>query len=218
MVKEKKIKAKTFVKAIVASCSEPFFTKPVQVFKDESNPPVPDVNREDLFYDGGVKEFIPIEHCAALEANVVWAISTHPQEDHRSPSNAANPPNIADALKWTIGMLLDEIARGDKFRARLYNRWHKTKEDIIQKAKALGLNDQDAESLVTFAHNDDLLYGLSLDELHMIAPEQHMKTSLKFEPAPMWKYYNTGYVRTRTPEQNNQELHQDDSMAPRDVA
>lgn len=214
MVKNKEIKAKTFMKAIVASCSEPFFTKPIQVFKDESNSPIPDVTSDDLFYDGGVKEFIPIEHCAALEAKVVWAISTHPLEDQHSSINAANPPNIADALKWTIGTLLDEIARGDKFRARLYNRWHKIKEDIIQKAKTLGLNDQDAEGLVAFAPKDDLLYGLSLDELHMIAPEEHMKTSLKFEPAPMWKYYNTGYVTARKLDQNNQTFYKDDSLAP----
>jgi predicted acylesterase/phospholipase RssA len=214
MVKDKKIKDKTFLRAIVASCSEPFFTKPIQVFEDEKNPPFPDVTSDDLFYDGGVKEFIPIEHCAALGADIVWAVSTHPLEDQHSEIDADNPPNIADALKWTIGGLLDEIGRGDKFRARLYNRWHKIKGEIIRKARTLGLSEQDAESLVTFTQDDDLLYGLSLDELHMIAPEEHMKTSLKFEPAPMWKYYNTGYVRARKLDTGNQTLFTDSSLAP----
>ena len=38
---------------------------------------------------------------------------------------------------------------------------------------------------------------LFLKELHIIAPPEHLKTSLEFNPAPMWRYYNMGYVTTR---------------------
>ncbi len=215
MVKDGRIDGATFVDAIVASCSEPFFTKPIQIFKNVADPPIPDVRPDDLFYDGGVKEFIPVEHCAALGAKVVWAVSTHPPEPEESDISAANQPNIMEALKWAVGALGDEIARGDRFRASLYNRWHKMKNEIARKAKSLGLDDDQAQSLVTFPdREDDLLYGLSLDELHMIAPEKHLPTSLQFDPEKMWDYANIGQARARALDHDNKTLYKDDSLKP----
>jgi len=49
MVKDGRIDGATFVDAIVASCSEPFFTKPIQIFKNVADPPIPDVRPDDLF-------------------------------------------------------------------------------------------------------------------------------------------------------------------------
>lgn len=216
LVRSGAIAQENFVKAILASCSEPFFTKPVQVFEGVADPPFDDVEPTDLFWDGGIKEFIPIEHCAALGADEIWAISTHPMVNEHSDIRAQDGhwPNIADAIGWTLGSLLDEVARGDRFRASLYNRWSRVRGEIVQRAEAAGLTAADAANLVQFDPDDDLLYGLSIDKLHMIAPEKHMHTSLKFEPARMWGYYNAGFVRTRSLCEAGDTLYDDDSLRP----
>jgi predicted acylesterase/phospholipase RssA len=213
-VRDGKITPESFVRAILASCSEPFFTKPIQVFGGVTDPPVPDATCDDLFYDGGIKEFIPIEHCAALGADIVWAISTHPLENEHSKIDADHPPSVVDALLWTVTSLCDEVARGDKFRARLYNRWYQTKSKIIARAIAAGLNDEQAAELVVFPPRDELLYGLALDELHMISPAGHMHTSLEFRPDLMWGYYNSGYVTARRLCEDGTTQYTDDSLAP----
>jgi predicted acylesterase/phospholipase RssA len=214
MVKDGRIDGATFVDAVVASCSEPFFTKPIQIFKNVANPPIPDVRPDDLFYDGGVKEFIPIEHCAALGAEIVWAISTHPPNPHQSKISAQNEPSLFEALKWAVTAMGDEIARGDRFRGNLYNRWCKIKNEIVKRAIAEGLNDVKANRLVDFSKDDDLLHGLLLKELHVIAPEEELPTSLEFDPGTMSDYLAKGYVRTEYLDQHNLTRYKDDSLKP----
>ena len=70
-VAEKKIKGSTFVKAILASCCEPVFTQPVQMFAEEDSG-----FKNDLFYDGGVKEFIPLEHTVISVAPEITVCSS----------------------------------------------------------------------------------------------------------------------------------------------
>jgi len=41
----------------------------------------------------------------------------------------------------------------------------------------------------------DFLHGYALPELHIIYPEEHLATSLKFEPAVMWEYELMGERR-----------------------
>jgi len=181
---DRSISRETFISAIVASCSEPFFVKPVRIIEFEKNHP----NRDDLFYDGGVKEFLPVEKAVTSGATEIWAISTHPLRPQATEWGAITAPDdvsFLDTLRWTIGGLLDEIARGDRFRAVVYYKWTEVRKLIEDHAPEL-LDDKTVK---------DFLHGLTLPEFHMIYPEQHLATSLKFEPAVMWEYELMGERR-----------------------
>ncbi len=178
------ISRETFISAVVASCSEPFFVEPVRIFEREKNHP----NRNDLFYDGGVKEFLPIEKAVMSGATEIWAVSTHPLQPAITKWGGRTDPDdvsFFDALQWTIGALLDEIARGDRFRAEVYYTWTKVRKLIENHAPEL-LDDEPVK---------DFLDGMTLPELHMIYPAEHLATSLKFEPAVMWEYELMGERR-----------------------
>lgn len=125
-VKENKIKPETFVKAILGSCCEPVFTQPVQIFEDEDSE-----FKNDLFYDGGVKEYIPLEHAVIEGAKEIWAISTSTLENQNTEWGRKKLPDQVDvlsALGWTIDAILDEVARGDRYRADNYCKVDKAKK------------------------------------------------------------------------------------------
>jgi predicted acylesterase/phospholipase RssA len=193
------IRPETFVNAVVASCCEPVFTKPIRVFEQETAGPFRQY-RTDLFYDGGVKEFIPLEKAVLLGADDVWAVSTHRLRDEETTWGGAAEPNhvnMLDALGWTISSLLSEVARGDRFRADLYIRWSRARNSIIEKAKAEGLSDAQAQALVVLNPNDDPTAGLKLDNLRLIYPSTPMQASLEFDPAVMFDYFLQGELAAR---------------------
>lgn len=185
-VKSGDVKKETFVKAILASCCEPVFSQPVQVFEDE-----PDSKyKDDLFYDGGVKEFIPFEHAVMLGATKIWAVSTHTLEDEPTDWGRGREPervNIIKALGWTIKSILDEVARGDRFRADFYFKAAKARDKIAQKVQEFGLNDSQVSQLFE-AMKDLTPEGKTLPELRIIRPSKPMHTSLSFDPAIMFGY------------------------------
>lgn len=210
-VAAEKIKAETFVKAIVASCCEPAFTQPIQVFKNENSP-----FKNDLFYDGGVKEFIPLEHAVTLGADEIWAVSTHPLQNEETDWGGTTPPDevaLLKALGWTVDALLDEVARGDRFRADLYFRWHKAKNEIIRKARELGLSDDHAKQLVDLPTNIDPV-GRSLPQLRMIYPRKAMHTSLEFDPAIMMGYLQDGLLTAEQFFNEGAPLYSDATLRP----
>jgi predicted acylesterase/phospholipase RssA len=183
-VKDGTIKPENFISAIVASCSEPFFTKPIRVFEGVSGHP----NEKDLFYDGGVKEFMPIEYAVTRKADTIWAVSTHPLKYEITEWGGTCLPEKASFLKalaWTITAFSDEVARGDRFRAEMYYRWSKIRDLLQEKAPDL-LDEQVIK---------DFLFGHSVKEMHLIYPSVFLPTSLKFEPATMWNYEMMGERR-----------------------
>lgn len=189
-VKAGKIGEETFVKAILASCSEPVLTKPVRVFENEVNSKY----RNDLFYDGGVKEFLPFEQAVALKANEIWGVSTHKLVSAETEWGGTSSPDdvgIIDALKWTISSLLDEIARGDRFRADIYFRYSKSVAGLKAVAVQLGLDDDKIESLIEPLKGITPL-GHSLKKLYLIYPTTAMRTSLEFNGRIMMGYLREG--------------------------
>ncbi len=205
-VKTGDITRHSFISAIVASCSEPFFTKPIRIFERDTDHP----NHNDLFYDGGVKEFLPIEKAVTCGADEIWAVSTHPLKFETTEWGSGTLPEEAsffDALKWTIGTFFDEVARGDRFRAEMYYRWTKIRELIAQRAPQL-LD----ERLVK-----EFLYGNVLPDLHLIHPANHLPTSMKFEPAVMWKYELMGERRAERMIRERTTQLSDDTLRPWDL-
>ncbi|UCC79980.1 MAG: patatin-like phospholipase family protein [Candidatus Zixiibacteriota bacterium] len=202
-VKNGDIDEDTFISAIVSSCSEPFFTKPVQIFEKEENHP----NCKDLFYDGGVKEFLPIEKAVSLGAEEIWAVSTHPLEFQITEwggNTAAEDVSFLKALAWTVGAFSDEVVRGDYYRAWTYFHW----------SKIIKLMKKEAPQLLNKPEVKDFLFGLSLPILHIIYPKDHLATSLQFEPATMWKYWLMGERRAKKMIEENATEISDENIKP----
>jgi NTE family protein len=192
-VGEGKIKKETFVRAILASCSEPVFTEPVQVYQDEPNSEF----RQDLFYDGGVKEFLPLEEAIRRDAEEVWAVSTHRLEHSETEWGERTDPtkvSIFKALLWTITSTLDEVARGDRYRAQVYYRSQKAIDAVNSLAAAGKLGDATKDQLLKeISHISELKVSNSgLKHLYLIYPEVAMNTSLDFKERIMMGYLRAG--------------------------
>lgn len=190
MVRNNQIAPATFVKAILASCSVPVFTKPVAVFEDETSSKY----RHDLFYDGGVKEFLPFEQAVKLGVDEAWGVSTHRLESAETDwggSGKADQVGILDALKWTVSTLLDEVARGDRFRADIYFRYSKGIASLKTVAAGLGLDNAQIESLVEPLGQIPPL-GHGLKKLYLIYPTRRMDSSLDFNERIMMGYLREG--------------------------
>jgi hypothetical protein len=154
-----------------------------------------------------VKEFLPIEKAVTSGATEIWAVSTHPLRPETTEWGGTTTPDdvsFLDALRWTIGGLLDEIARGDRFRAEVYCKWSRVKKLIEDNAPEL-LDDETVKGF---------LYGLTLSELHMIYPAEHLATSLKFEPAVMWEYELMGECRAEYMIRNGLTKMNDQTLRP----
>ncbi len=143
------IAPETFVDAVVASCCVPVAVKPVQVFRRETRGPFAEY-RHDLFYDGGVREFIPLEQAVLLGADNIWAVSTERLDTTPPRRDIPQKPrkvNVVQALSWAIRILVSEIARGDRFRADVYFRWARARNSIIAKAREAGLGEAEHRRL-----------------------------------------------------------------------
>ncbi len=191
-VKTGEIAPETFVRAILGSSVQPVFTRPVCMYETESQSPY----RSDLFYDGGVREFIPLEEAVLQGATEIWAVSTHPLREEETGWGKGTPPkkvNPLKALGWTLKMLVDEVARGDRFRADLYLRWARAREIIREKARHLGVPEERLEELLELPPEADPA-GLTLPRLYLIYPYYKMGASLEFDPVEMFDYFVNGQL------------------------
>jgi NTE family protein len=207
---DKKIKPTTFVKAVLASCCEPVFTKPIRVFEEEDSR-----YKNDLFYDGGVKEFIPFEHAIVQGATDIWAISTNTLTNANTDWGRTSPDkvNTLKALLWTIGATLDEVARGDRFRADNYRNVDRAKQEITKSARGFGLSDEqinhplDSMKMITPE-------GRSLPDLRVIRPSKPLRGGLIFDPAVMLQYLTDGELAAEKFINDGAPLYSDHTLAP----
>lgn len=191
-VRKREIQDTTFINAIIASCSEPVFTEPIKVFENEPNSPM----KNDLFYDGGVREFMPFEHAAIEGADEIWGVSTHPLKIKPTSWGGTTSPgdvNPLKALAWTIGAALSEVERDDLFRAYAYNRQNWTRRQIEAIANGLAISAVDRARLLK-ACDDMFPGGMKLAKLFIVTPANDMPTSMEFDPAMMAKYFNEGWL------------------------
>ncbi|UCD18304.1 MAG: patatin-like phospholipase family protein [Candidatus Zixiibacteriota bacterium] len=188
------ITAETFINGVVASCSEPVFTRPIQIYEHEAG----STSKDTLFYDGGVREFLPFDYAIKkLAADEIWAISTHPMKTEETEwGNSTKPDkvNLLKALGWTISLLLNEVERGDLFRAYAFYRLDRVKARIKEIADTLTLSPEDTAKLI--AACEDMFPGerAPLKKLYVITPSKPMNTSLEFDPAIMFTYHESGYL------------------------
>lgn len=180
----------TFVRAILASCSEPVFTEPVRVYEEEEESEF----QNDLFYDGGVKEFLPLEEAIRREARRVYAISTHrlqAAETGWGDDTAPDRVGKLKALTWTVGSMLDEVARGDRYRAEILFRTNRVRQ-LVERLLATG-RVSDSDGAMLRERIDQITgFGNKLEGLHLIYPKVEMRTSLEFNSRIMMGYLREG--------------------------
>lgn len=184
------IKDETFINGIVASCSEPVYTEPVRIFEQEVGHP----NRDDIFYDGGVKEFLPLEKAVDEGADEIWAVSTHPlttEPTHWGGGTEPNKVGLDKALGWAVNSALNEVERGDLFRGYAYSRQGWAKDEIERIVGSMNIGDNDIMRLREVC--DNIFPGKKpLAKLRVLIPPEPMPTSLEFDPAIMQNYFAEG--------------------------
>lgn len=198
-VADGKIKKETFVRAILASASEPVFTQPVRVFEEEAHDSAFGGLRTDSFYDGGVKEFLPLEWALTQGAKEIWAVSTHPLKYKEAPWGSTKPPDKVSILKvagWTLSSFLDEVARGDKYRAEIHYKIADGMDLMKAEMTAKGMSAVDADAIIAGAL-EVITDGRRLEDFYMIRPDHHLPTSLEFDPAIMEDYYLDGRIKAK---------------------
>lgn len=187
------ISAETFLDAIVASASIPLFCRPVRIFAREQG----HRQRKDLFYDGGVREFLPFNEAAKLQARRVWAVSTHPLKFNQTKwggNTAADDVNLLKAAKWVMDAALNEVERGDLFRALAYGRVGRARLRIEQIATDRSLDPATQRALLRVI--DDIFERVpdQVEDVYVIHPRKQMSASLEFDPATMLAYYVDGFA------------------------
>lgn len=192
-VRDGSISRETYIRAILASASMPLFTKPIIIYENEAGHPL----QKDLFFDGGVKEFLPVEYAVKLGATAVWGVSTHAPEFNESGHNSDDKPNLLKTLKWVLNSTLNEVERGDLFRAYSYLRVGQARKKIKQIASdanlEVGVTDQIVQAI------DGLFPDLPdvIGNLFIISPSRPMSASLEFEPDEMYQYFINGRLDGR---------------------
>jgi predicted patatin/cPLA2 family phospholipase len=182
----------TFVDAIVASSVQPVFTQAVQTFAREANHPM----RKHLFYDGGVREFLPFEEAVRRGAKTVWAISTHPlavKQTAWGGNTAPDDVNLLKAAWWTLSTLLNEVERGDLFRALAYYRVGRARQQIEKIVVDQQLTAPTRRELLKAMDNVFERIPDMVEKMHVIHPVAPMDASLEFNPEVMQSYYSEGF-------------------------
>ncbi len=181
----------TYVRGVLASASEPVFCQPIQVYKDEPGHP----NEKDLFYDGGVKEFLPLTYAYRNGATKVWAISTHKPKFNETDWGGTKAPddvNILSVLKWVLDSTLNEVERGDLFRGVAYSRLGRARKELTQLTDDFGLNAIQKQKLLKLLDNVFPFTSDQANGLYVISPSRAMSASLEFDPKEMYTYFING--------------------------
>lgn len=186
----------TFVDAIVASASIPVLCKATQIYASEPNHPL----KDHLFYDGGVKEFLPVGEAVRRQATQVWAVSTHPLKYNQTDwGKGTSPGNVKlfNALKWTLSSALNEVERGDLFRALAFYRVGTARSKVEQIIAAEALEPRVKGELLKVL--DDMFDRVPdmIKELRVISPKRIMSASLEFDTQVMLAYFADGYDLTK---------------------
>gem|GEM_PF-816977 len=184
-------KPETFVRGVLASASEPVFCQPIQVYKDEPEHPY----EKDLFYDGGVKEFLPLTYAFRNGATRIWAISTHKPEFNESEwagTTAPDDVSVLTVVKWVLDSVLNEVERGDLFRGVAFARLGRARRQVDKLADDLGLDDVQKQKLLKILDDVFPISSDQADGLHVIWPSRPMTASLEFDPKEMYRYFVNG--------------------------
>lgn len=114
-------------------------------------------------------------------------------------------------MKWTVGSLLDEVARGDLFRAEIYFKYRQAVDRLRTVASAQGIKAADLEALIEPLKKITPL-GHGLKKLYCIYPARRMDSSLDFNETTMLGYLREGrrvaqrFIDDGRPEFSNETL------------
>lgn len=186
------IRPDTFINGILASASIPIFCKGVKVYENEQGHP----NQSDIFWDGGVKEFIPVDKAVRMGATSVYAIPTHVIEPRGAAWAGTTDPNRANLikiLKWIIDSALNEVEMGDMFRAYAYLRVGQAREQIKAVAAEANMDQATTDKLTDIINSVFVNLDDRMTELYVIPPTEELTgEALEFDDNDMTRFFHLG--------------------------
>jgi hypothetical protein len=143
-----------------------------------------------------MREFLPLEEAVARGAKTIWAVSTHPLAMKKTAWGGTTSPEDVSLLKaagWVLSTLLNEVERGDLFRALAFYRVGRARQQIEQIADQQQLPAAARRQLLKVMDNVFERFPDLVEKLHIIHPMEPMEASLEFDPQVMLSYYAEGY-------------------------
>lgn len=168
----------TFMKAMLASASEPVLMPNVRI-----------INGGHQYTDGGVREVAPLKVAIDNGAEALYAIVLSPEQ--QVPSDATYTFVVKTLLR-IIDLFLQEVTANDVDNAILYNRAIRYLSQVQEKAATM-LTPSQSEALFADPQNLNPFVGKRLLELHIIRPAEALPAdSLEFDPVTMAQMMEMG--------------------------
>lgn len=178
-----------WIRAVMASACQPVFMPPIELRSDAAAP------RQ--YFDGGMREYLPIELAIALDALEIHAIALSPTEEE--PVNERYTTTYA-ILEKTIDRFSDDVGLNDVRIPLLINSALKRINDAKRKLKEKGVPQRTINACFK-AGPDDPFQDKEELAIHIIRPEAPLgggPGGLDFDPAAMRVMLDKGYARAQT--------------------
>lgn len=177
-----------WIRAVMASTCQPVFMPPIELRSTAAAP------RQ--YFDGGLREYLPIEIAIALDATEIHAIALSPAEE--SPVNERYT-NAYSILEETIDRFSDDVGLNDVRIPLLINSALHRIAEAKRRLKEKGVSQRIINAAFKPGPDDPFQ---DKDELaiHLIRPEAPLgggPGGLDFDPAAMREMMNKGYARAR---------------------
>ncbi|HKP76840.1 MAG TPA: patatin-like phospholipase family protein [Longimicrobiaceae bacterium] len=173
------------VKAMLASASVPVAMPPVALGR-EGRP-------EDVYVDGGVREYAPIRVAIDAGATDICCIILSPPRERR-PHYTPRSGNVFDVLQHTIDLLTEGVGEADVKLSTLYTRSRVYVNAVRAKLLAAGVDPEVVEDAFAHPGVPDPLRGKVAVSLRIIRPKERLRSrTLEFNPVKMRADLETGY-------------------------
>ncbi|HMN07032.1 MAG TPA: patatin-like phospholipase family protein [Flavobacteriales bacterium] len=175
-----------WIRAVMASACQPVFMPPIELRSTAAAP------RQ--YFDGGLREYLPIEIAIALDATEIHAIALSPADE--APVNVRYT-NAYGILEETIDRFSDDVGLNDVRIPLLINSALHRIAEAKRRLKEKGVSPRIINAAFKPAPDDPFQ---DKDELaiHIIRPEASLgggPGGLDFDPAAMRVMRDKGYAR-----------------------
>lgn len=177
-----------WIRAVMASACQPVFMQPIELRSTEAAP------RQ--YFDGGLREYLPVEMAIALQATEIHAIALSPAEE--APENVRYA-NAFGILEKTVDRFSDDVGLNDLRIPLLINSALRRINEAKRRLRAKGVS-QAVINACFKAGPDDPFQDKEELAIHVIRPEAPLgggPGGLRFDPAEMRGMLRKGYERAQ---------------------